>query len=304
MLSEDIPRFIELRQSLGFKFRVQACLLHHFARFAEARGNTVVRRQTVLDWSAEAPSAPQRRNRLNSVRRFALHMQAEDARYEIPPALAFGKSTGRRRRPYIYTAEEIQRLLVAAARLSPEDSIRPRTYVAVLSLLTSTGLRISEALALQLKDITQDGLVVRNTKFRKNRLVPLHPTARRGLDQYLSFRDRIVGSDSSVFISLWGTGLSYSTVCAVFLELARSTGLRQEPGTPGPSLHDLRHTFAVRSLEQCRGGEAEVARHILALSTYLGHAHPSDTYWYIQATPKLMQGITDAGERLFEGGSP
>lgn len=204
--------------------------------------------------------------------------------------------------PHIYTSDEVQRLLHAAGQLTPADSMRPTTYVALLSLLFSTGLRISEALALQFEDITPDGLVVRKTKFKKSRLVPLHPTARSGLDRYLALRKKIAGSDRSVFVSLWGTGLRYTTVYATFLELARSAGLRRGPGTPGPRLHDARHTFAVRALEACRGGSAEIARHVLALSTYLGHAHPSDTFWYLHATPLLLQGIACAGENLFEGG--
>jgi integrase len=304
MLSNDIAGFTELRQSLGFKFRVEAGLLRNFARFAEGRGDFAVRSQTAMDWAAEAPSVAQRRARLNLVRRFALHMQADDERYEVPSPHAFGKPCCRRRTPYIYTPDEIQRLLQAAGQLTPAGSSRPNTYVALLALLVSTGLRISEALALQFEDIAPDGLVVRNTKFRKSRLLPLHPTARCGLDRYLVLRRKIMGSDNSVFVSLWGTGLSYSTVRSVFLELARKTGLRGGPGTPGPTLHDIRHTFAVRSLEACGGGDDEIARHVLALSTYLGHAHPSDTYWYLEATPKLLEGIRRASEDLFKGGRP
>lgn len=302
MLKDDIDRYIALRQSLGFKFRVAAGQLRRFGAFAQARGDSIVRSQTVIDWAAEAPSAPQRRERLNVVRRFALHMQAEDERYDIPPARAFGNPPRKRRMPHIYTPDEVQRLLCSAARLTPANSLRPRTYVALLSLLFSTGLRISEALALQLEDITSDGLVVRQTKFRKSRLVPLHPTARSGLDGYLTLRKKVAGSDSSVFISLSRTGLRYSTVCATFLVIARSAGLRGAPGTPGPRLHDARHTFAVRALESCRGGGPEIARHALALSTYLGHVHPSDTYWYLHATPMLMQSIASAGETFFKGG--
>jgi integrase len=198
----------------------------------------------------------------------------------------------------------VQRLLGAAARLPPTGSIRPTTYVTLLSLLFSTGLRISEALALKLEDVTTDGLVVRQSKFRKSRLVPLHSTAMEGLARYLTVRTRIGTPDRSVFISLRGSGLAYPTVCTTFLALSRSSGLRAGPGTPGCCLHDARHTFAVRSLESCRGrGAEEIARHILALSTYLGHAHPSDTFWYLHATRTLMQGIAAAGESLF-GGCP
>ncbi|HEX9640207.1 MAG TPA: tyrosine-type recombinase/integrase, partial [Candidatus Krumholzibacteria bacterium] len=142
-----------------------------------------------------------------------------------------------------------------------------------------------------------------NTKFRKSRLVPLHATTQQGLERYLILRKRVPGTDSSFFVSTAGTSPSYSTVYRVFLQVMRSAGLRPGPGTPGPCIHDLRHTFASRALEGCAGGDAEVARHVLALSTYLGHAHPSDTYWYLQATPKLMESIGHRTESLFERGA-
>ncbi len=303
MLSDDCTHYVELRRAMGFKVRLQSCLLRHFTAFAEARGDSYVRTETVLAWAAETPSAAQRRDRLLLVRRFALLMQAEDERYEVPPAHTFGRSKRARRVPHIYTPEEVRCLLNAAAELTPKDSIRPTTYVALFALIVSTGLRISEALALRFDDITPAGLVIRHTKFRKSRLVTLHTSAERGLERYLTVRRRFGGSDPSVFVSLWGTGLSYSTAYAVFLKLMRSIGLRGSPGTPGPCIHDLRHTFAVRALEQSEGtGSEEVARHVLALSTYLGHAHPSDTYWYLQATPKLLESISRAGEALFNGG--
>lgn len=302
MLSDDIIRHVELHRALGFKFKLQACLLRHFARFAERRGDVYVRTETVLAWAAEAPSAAQRRERLLVVRRFALKMQVEDERYEVPPALAFGKPVRRRRMPYIYTPNDIRRLLRAASQLTPQGSIRPKTYVTLLALIAVTGLRISEALALDLDDLRPEGLLIRNTKFRKSRLVPLHPTVRSGLDRYLTTRARVGGSDGSFFISLWHKRLCYSSVFAVFLELMRSIGLRDGQGVSGPCLHDLRHTFAVRALEACEGSDDQIARHILALSTYLGHSHPSDTYWYLQATPKLMDSIAHAGETFFIGG--
>lgn len=303
MLTESVIRYVELHRALGFKFRVQDYLLRHFARFAESRGDCLVRNETVLAWATEAPSAAQRRSRLLVVRRFARSIQAEDARHEIPPADAFGRPIRNRRSPHIYTPDDLRRLLGAAAGLTPKGSLRPATYVTLLSLLVSTGVRISEALSLQLDDITCDGLLIRNTKFRKSRLVPLHATAREGLDSYLVRRKEVGGDDRSVFVSMWGTQIAYPTACAVFLELMRSIGLRGEPGTSGPCIHDLRHTFAVRALETCQGGKDEIVRHILALSTYLGHAHPSDTYYYLHATPKLMEETALAAETLFRGDS-
>jgi integrase len=206
MLIDDIDRYIRQRHSLGFAFRVPAYVLRQFGRFAHVRGDTAVRTQTTIEWASAAPSAPQRRERLQVVRRFARHMQAEDERYEVPPTTVFGNPQRRRRMPHIYTPDEVDALLRAAAQLTPPHSIRPVTYMALLSLLFASGLRISEALALQIDDTIGDALLVRKTKFRKSRLVPLHPTARAGLDRYLAQRQRVAARDRSVFISLCGTG--------------------------------------------------------------------------------------------------
>jgi integrase len=301
MLSEDVNRYVEHHRALGFKYRIQDRLLRNFAAFAEAQGDEAVRTQRALDWAGQAPSPQQRRNRLLTVRRFARAMHAEDARYQVPPTDAFGRAAFKRRTPHIYTAKEIMALLAAAAQLTPKGSIRPATYTTLFALLTATGLRSSEALALTLEDVTEDGLVIRETKFRKSRLVPLHETGQRRIDEYLVRRTQVGASSPAVFVSQQGTALSYSTVVTVFLSLIRAIGLRAGPGQPGPCLHDLRHTFAVRSLEQCGTDPENVKRHMLALSTYLGHAHVSDTYWYLQATPKLMTQIAEAGENLHQG---
>jgi len=285
---------------MGFQFRVPAMLLRAFARRAEALGDRHVRTQTAIRWAAEAPSPGQRAYRLAAVRRFARHAAAEDPCHEIPPARVFGPAPPRRL-PHIFAQEEIQRLLAAASALSPTDSLRPLTYVTLFALLTATGLRISEALALRVDDITPCALWIRHTKFKKSRLVPLHDSARRGLDRYLARRKRVAGSESALFVTLRGTPLRYRTVIGTFLTLVRSTGLRRVPGSPGPRIHDLRHTFAVRSLEACACNTGTVAHHMLALSTYLGHAHIEDTYRYLHATPQLLRDITDASEALAQG---
>lgn len=304
MLSEKVNRHIEHHQALGFKFRVQGGLLRSFAAFAEARGDEHVRAQSVLHWARQAPSPAQRRNRLLTVRRFASAMQAEDERHEIPSAETLGHASFKRCIRHIFTAEEITALLRAAAQLPPAGSMRPATYTTLFALLAATGLRSCEALALTLEDVTDDGLMVRQTKFRKSRLVPVHETTQLALNRYLAQRIRLGTTDPRVFVSLHGTALCYDTVSAVFLGLARAIGLRGGRGCPGPRLHDLRHTFAVRSLEQCGDDPAAVKRHVVALSTYLGHAHVSDTYWYLQATPMLMSRIAEAGERLYRGVQP
>lgn len=303
MLSHDVIRYVELRRALGYSYRVQGQLLHRFAAFAEGRGESHVRTQTVLDWASQAPSAAQRRNRLLIVRRLACALQSEDPRHEIPPADAFGRRPGRRRAPHVFSRDEIARLLRAAAELAPRGSIRPATYRTLFALIAATGLRISEALKLQLDDLTAEGLLIRATKFHKSRLVPIHETTRQGLQRYLALRAGIAPADPAVFVSPRGTGLPYSTVIRVFLSVARVAGLRDGPGHGGPRLHDLRHTFAIRSLEQCASDPKAVARHMVALSTYLGHVHLSDTYWYLQATPKLLEAVASAAELLHTGGA-
>jgi len=302
MLSDDLARYIDLHYAVGFKFRTQRALLRIFVAFAEERGDRFITTERVLAWAVQAPSPEQCRNRLLTVRRFAVATHAEDSRHEVPPANALGRGLFRRKLPHIYSAEEIQRLMNSAASLAPAGSMRPRTYVMLFGLLAATGMRISEALALRLGDLTDDGLIVRKTKFKKSRLLPLHPTTRKELDEYLAIRRRLATPNDALFIANTGGPPSYDTAAAVFRGLARQIGIRGGRGQPGPRIHDLRHSFAVRSLEACPCDRNAVSRHILALSTYLGHAHVTDTYWYLQATPILMAQIGAAGEALHCGG--
>lgn len=302
MLSAAVERHIALHIATGHRFRTQSILLRLFARYAKSRGDQIVRAETVLAWSAEAPSEYSRRDRLLVIRRFAKLMRAEDPRHQVPPPDAFGPQRPRPT-PYIYPPSEIRALLHAAELLTPIDSLRPQTYVTLLGLIAATGMRISEVLALHLQDITGQQLIIRSTKFRKSRLILLHETVSRALNSYLLLRAKLASSDPSVFLSQRGTGLGYSTFIATFLWLVRKIGIHKGPGQPGPRVHDLRHTFAVRSIEQCTGNRQAVARHMLALSTYLGHAHVTDTYWYLQATPKLLADTAAQTEALAEGGT-
>jgi len=304
MLKEDVKRYVQHHRDLGFKYRVQSGLLNNFASFAEARGEPVVHSQSVIDWAGKAPSPQQQRNRLLTVRRFALVMQTEDERHQVPPSGLFGQLSFQRCIRHIFTTDEVLALIQAAKQLPPAGTIRPATFSTMFGLLAATGLRSSEALALTFADITTDGLIVSETKFRKSRLVPLHETTMHVLEQYLTHRKRCRTKSDSVFVSQRGTSFSYVTVNHVFLALLRNLGFRKGPGHPGPCLHDLRHTFAVRSLEQCIGDSEAIKRHMVGLSTYLGHAHISDTYWYLQATPRLMSQISLDGESLFQGYQP
>jgi integrase len=301
MLSRDLQRHTDLHRALGFKFRTQHALLRLFVTHAEGLGDEFVDGGRVIDWAAQAPSAAQRRNRLLTVRRFALALRAEDGRHEVPPADVFGVTGPRRRKPYIYAPEEITQLLAAAARLRPAASLKASTYETLFGLLAATGMRVSEALALQVADVTVDGLLIRATKFQKSRLLPLQDTVRAALERHVQHRARTALPGDSLFTSISHGPLPYDTVAGAFRRLARSLGLRGGAGQRGARIHDLRHTFAVRSLERCAPERHAIARHLVALSTYLGHARVADTYWYLEATPVLLREVADAGEILLRG---
>jgi integrase len=235
------------------------------------------------------------------LRVFARFARAQDAAHEVPVERVFSARRVRYR-PFIFTAEQLQDLLVRASKLPPAGSIRPWTFTTLLSLLAVTGMRISEALNLRLNDITDDGLIVRETKFRKSRLLPLHPTATSGLKRYLDRRGIV--DDDHVFISSRGHGIRYSGVVTVFLRLVRAMEIHPGPGKPGPRIHDLRHGFAVRVLESCPGDRTVVDANMLALTTYMGHAQVDSTYWYVHATPNVLTQVSELSEAHGSGGRP
>ena len=163
---QAIEAYLALRRATGFAMLNAEYLLKSFAAFATERGQMHVHTQTAIDWAAGGPSVAQRDARLKAVCRFVRHVRVEDARHELPPANHFG-ARKTRRSPHIYPAAEIDRLIEAALRLRPKGSLRPWTYAILIALLSVTGLRISEALKLTVADVTSDGLLIRETKFRK-----------------------------------------------------------------------------------------------------------------------------------------
>ena len=171
----------------------------------------------------------------------------------------------------------------------------------MLGLIAATGLRISEALDLRFCDVLPDGVLqIRRTKFGKSRLIPLHPTAVKALDQYLEQRRRLAITDDHVFLSAGNRRISSSMVEYTFRRIRRLAGIAPSRTCP-PRIHDLRHTFATRALERCSTRREAVARHFVALSTYMGHTDIAHTYWYLEATPELMTSIAAAAEALITG---
>ena len=179
-ITAAVETYLAVRRAAGFALSNTEYLLRSFAGVATDQKQTHIRTATAIDWASQARSIEQRHTRYQTIRRFAQYLHLEDPRHELPPANHFGYRKARRV-PRIYSRDEITALIFAATRLPSPDSLQPRTYAALISLLASTGLRISEALHLLVSDITADGLLIRRTKFQKTRLVPLHDTAVTGL---------------------------------------------------------------------------------------------------------------------------
>lgn len=296
MLIAHVERYLSLRQTLGYKLRETSANLRAFARFAVHRGDTLVRASTAVDWATEASSPHARHVRLRNVAQLARFLHAEDPTHEVP-SNPFHAST-RRRLPYIYKRGEIVQLVGAASRLRQSYPLRRQVYMTILGLIAATGLRISEALDLRLYDSLPDGVLqIRRTKFGKSRLLPLHPTAASALDRYLEQRCRLAVTDDHVFLSAGNQRIASSTVEYTFRRIRRLAGIAPTRTRP-PRLHDLRHTFATRALEQCSTRREAVARHFVALATYMGHTDIAHTFWYLEATPELMTDIAAAAEAL------
>jgi integrase/recombinase XerD len=302
MLTKAVDSYIAMRRVCGFAFQSEGTCLRGFAAYSDAKGDYHVRSDSALEWASQARSTRQRARRLGIVIRFARYAHAEDGRHELPPPV-LGSESSPRPVPYIFSREDIERLMQAASQ-SGYRTLRRVTYSTLFGLLACTGLRLSEAIHLRYADITADGLIIRRTKFRKSRLVTLHATARTALERYLEQRRPYAPLDDHVFISLRRKALRVRDVETAFRTAAAKIGLRREPGRPRPTIHALRHTFTVRALEACPDDRDRITQHMVALSTYLGHGHVGHTYWYLEATPQLMRDISQQCERFITGAHP
>jgi integrase len=291
-LRSALQRYVAMRRGLGHQFRSQERRLTDFVSFMEDRGAAIITYRLALEW---ATLPPDRRCswalRLCDVRGFARHLVNVEPRTEVPPIKTLPPL--RRAKPYLYSDEELQRLLAAALELPPSDGLRRWTFHCLFGLLAVTGLRISEALWMRRDDVDleQGVLTIRDTKFGKSRLVPMHSTTQAVLLRYSARRDEHPDRQSSpyFFVTERGRRLLLQYVYPVFWKLSRQIGLRAQADHNGPRLHDLRHRFAVQTLlGWYRAGE-DVDRRLPALSTYLGHGCIRDTYWYLSACPELME---------------
>jgi len=296
--------YLAVRRKLGFALKIEGEELIRFAQYADSTGHQgPVTTELAVRWA----KLPQKSDplywarRLDIVRRFAKHRLLFDATTEIPPQGLFGPSY-RRKSPHIYSEKELSDLLCAASRLGPVGGLRPHTYVALFGLLASTGLRISEALALSRHDVDlQIGvLTIRAGKFKKSRLVPLHYTVTEALQQYCRRRDiyHPQRTCDAFFLTKYGTALKYWRSLMTFLAISRDLGWRSVSRKASPRIHDLRHTFAVLTLLRWYKQGVDIDRKILALTTYLGHVKVTDTYWYLSAVPELFAIVGDRFEKF------
>ena len=301
-LVEQVQEYLEFKRSCGYQLETPGKELMLFARYAALVGHQgPLTTELVVKWA----KLPQDADpcywayRYNIVRRFAEYRFLFDPATEVPPKDLLGPSK-RHLPPHIYSTGEIEAFLQAASQLAPTNGLHPRTYVTLFGLLISTGLRISEALNLsrQDADLRTGILTIRETKFRKSRLVPVHPSTLHALRRYSKFRDSYLsGTKSKIFfLSEKGTPLNYRGVLYIFLKLSRKLDWRDREKKP--RIHDFRHTFAVRRLLKWYEEGVNLDQKILALSTYLGHTQVTDTYWYLSAVPELLAIVSDKFEKF------
>jgi len=292
-LRKALQDYLALRRSLGFKLRLIGATLHHFVDFLERTGTCHITTELALRWAKLSPDVHPAHwaNRLSFVRGFARYRSATDPRTEVPPVGLLPHHYPRPA-PYLYADDEIRRLLKAAWELPSPGGLRSWTYFTFLGLLVVTGLRVGEAIHLHRDDvdIKQGLLRIRQTKFGKDRFVPLHPSTTRALARYASRRNDLCSIQAypHFFLSDQGKPLTDCVVRWTFVKLSRQIRIRGPAASFGPRLHDLRHRFAVRTLLTWYRAGVDVEARMPVLSTYLGHAHVTDTYWYLSAAPELL----------------
>jgi integrase/recombinase XerD len=289
-LSGHLEDYLRLRRALGFKLEFPGLVLPSLVSYLEAAGAATVTAELAIAWAGlpRGVLPITWAHRLGAARGFARYLKTIDPATEIPPAGVW-PSVSPRPRPYIWSEADIRRLLAAVRELRPP--LRAATYEALLGLLAATGMRLGEAIGLDRADADLDGgvLTIRDGKFGRSRLVPLHPTVTSALASYAARRDRLCPSPAATrfFVSTAGTPLRTSGVDSAFAQLTTALGLR----TPDrrPRVHDLRHSFASRQLLDWHRAGADVQARMPLLSAYLGHVSPAGTFWYLTAVPELME---------------
>jgi integrase len=290
-LETALRDYLALRRSMGFKLQRAEKLLGQFVDHCGAVGTDVVTAEVALQW-ATLPEDASRNwvcHRLCVARGFSRHLALIDERHEVvPTSLVPHRPT--RATPFLYTEDEVRALMAAAGTL--RAPIRQATFEVVVGLLWATGMRVGEALGLDRGDVdlAHGVLTVREAKFGKSRELPVHETTVAALRAYAKRRDQLfpLAATPAFLVSAAGRRVRYDNFHQTYLKLVREAGLIRRSPACRPRPHDLRHSFAVRTLIEWYRDGVDVEACIPRLSTYLGHVHPANTYWYLSAAPELL----------------
>ncbi len=295
-LDTQLTAYLSLREALGFQIGAEKTLLPEFVAFIQAHDITdPIRAYLALDWACSASTqrgASGAARRLSIARRFLTFLQASAPDTEVPSRNLLPNA--RRTKPYIFTPTQLTLLFEAARASRPQASLRPAMLSTLIGLLASTGLRIGEAIRLQVVDVKLDldpaQLYILETKFHKSRIVPLHPSTVVPLRHYAEQRARLGydGLSKSFFLSEQGRALNYSALQRWFSRLCRRLAIQPTDDRRGPCLMSFRHTFAVTCMRRWYQQELDVQAWLPHLSVYLGHVRPQDSYWYLSAVPELL----------------
>ncbi len=304
-LEQAMTDYLDLRHSLGHELAEAGWLLPSLVAYLEDHGLRTVTVQAALQWAQTSPTGKGLSvgpRRMTAARGFARYLAGIDPNTEVPP-LGLMPNLQRWRRPFIYTPSDIETVM-SQARNSIVSPLRAATYNTLIGLLAATGLRIGEAIKLDRSDIdwVQGVLLIRESKFGKSRLVPLHASSLQALTEYALLREELQPRPKapSFFVSLTRKRLCYAVVSETFRQLIDGTGVGAGVPSP-PRLHDLRHTFAVRTLLSWYRSDVDVQAKIPSLSTYLGHREPDSTYWYLSAAPELLALAADRHDTAWSG---
>jgi len=299
-LEHALNDYLRIRRSLGYRLREPEGLLRNFVAFLQAERAPYITRQLALRW-ATLPAKAQPATwaeRLGIIRRFAIWHSATEPRTEIPLA-GLLPHRYRRKPPHIYSDQEIDKVLRGSQQLPSPNGLRVRTYTTLFGLLVATGMRVNEALGLDRVDVDLERgiLYIRRTKFGKSRYVPVHASTVAALKKYAEVRDRVFPAPliPAFFISEKSSRITEWMARYTFAKLSQRVGLRASAKGHGhgPRLQDMRHRFAARTLIHWYRAGLDVERELPKLSTYLGHVHVNDTYWYLEAVPELLQLATE-----------
>jgi integrase len=302
-LDQEVADYLALRRALGYKLEMHGRVLPQFVAFLEQRDATVITTELALKWATLPAdgSAVWWHQRLAIVAGFARYLHASDPRHEIPP-IDLLPAKFRRAIPYLYSDAEIAALMGAARAIT--SPLKAATYETLIGLLTVTGMRIGEVVALDRDDVllAEARLTVHHGKNGRSRAVALHPTTVIALDAYDQLRDEFCPhpQDPSFLVTTTGLRLNKGTIWHEFDRLRRATGLDRKTLGRRARIHDIRHSFVLRTLLSWYRDDVDVEAQLPLLSTFLGHVHPSDTYWYLEGAPELLALALERLERTWE----